>query len=322
MATLQKPIDSPFTAASTASEIMAGVDLTGQLVVVTGGYSGIGLVTAKSLADAGAQVIVPARDLERARAVIKGTDNISIHPMDLMNPESIYNFGQLVASHGQPLSLLINCAGVMAAPLMRDADGHESQFSINHLGHFRLTCELWPALIAAGKARVVSMSSRGHQIAGVDFDDINFLQRPYDKWVAYGQSKTANALFAMALDRRGSGHGVRAFSLHPGQILTDLARHLTAEEIAGFDALDEQGRPRISPEAGMKSVEQGAATGLWCATSEALDGKGGVYCEDCNVAPMNELDAGSKGVEIWAANSDFAERLWTMSEHWAGMTVD
>ncbi|KAB0488089.1 NADP-dependent 3-hydroxy acid dehydrogenase YdfG [Pseudomonas reinekei] len=322
MTSAQKPVESSFTAASTASEVMAGVDLTGQLAVVTGGYSGIGLVTAKSLALAGAQVIVPARDIERAQAAMEGIENISIHEMDLMNPESIHEFSQRVASRGRALSLLINCAGVMAAPLIRDADGHESQFSINHLGHFRLTCALWPMLVAAGQARVVSMSSRGHQIAGVDFDDIDFLQRPYDKWVAYGQSKTANALFAIALDRRGRSHGVRAFSLHPGQILTDLARHLSAEEIAGFDALDEQGRPRIAPEAGMKTVEQGAATGLWCATSKALDGKGGVYCEDCNVAPINESGTGRKGVKEWAANADFAERLWTISERWTGLTVD
>lgn len=185
MTSAQKPVESSFTAASTASEVMAGVDLTGQLAVVTGGYSGIGLVTAKSLALAGAQVIVPARDIERAQAAMEGIENISIHEMDLMNPESIHEFSQRVASRGRALSLLINCAGVMAAPLIRDADGHESQFSINHLGHFRLTCALWPMLVAAGQARVVSMSSRGHQIAGVDFDDIDFLQRPYDKWVAY-----------------------------------------------------------------------------------------------------------------------------------------
>lgn len=318
----QEPIESPLTSASTASEVMAGVDLTGQLVVVTGGYSGIGLITAKNLAFAGAQVIVPARDLERARMAVEGIENISIHAMDLLNPESIQEFSQGLVSRGQPVSLLINCAGVMATPLKRDAEGHEGQFSINHLGHFRLTCGLWPMLIKASEARVVSMSSRGHRIAGIDFDDIDFLHRPYDKWVAYGQSKTANALFAIALDRRGIGHGVRAFSLHPGQILTDLARHLTAEEIAGFDALDEQGRPRIAPEVGMKTVEQGAATGLWCATSTALAGMGGVYCEDCNIASLNESGTGRNGVEKWAASADFAERLWAVSEHWTGMTVD
>jgi NAD(P)-dependent dehydrogenase (short-subunit alcohol dehydrogenase family) len=321
MATLQLPVQSPFNAASTAAEVMAGIDLRGQLAVVTGGYSGLGLLTVKSLAAAGAQVIVPARDTARAEAALTGIDGVRVMPMDLMLVESVAAFSRDVVSAGQPVSLLINCAGVMAAPLLRDADGHESQFAINHLGHYRLTCGLWPVLVKSGQARVLSVSSRGHQIAGVEFDDIDFLQRPYDKWLAYGQSKTANALFAIALDQRGRSDGVRAFSLHPGQILTDLARHLSTAELAAFDALDEQGRPRLDPHNGLKTVEQGAATGLWCATSGLLADLGGVYCEDCNVAPINDPETGRKGVAQWAADAGLAERLWAVSEQWTGLTV-
>ncbi|MFR0717544.1 oxidoreductase [Enterobacterales bacterium BD_CKDN230030183-1A_HGKHYDSX7] len=321
MTTPQKTILSPFSAASTATEVMAGVNLAGQLAVVTGGYSGLGLVTAKSLARAGAKVIVPARDLDRARKALAGEERISVHAMDLIDVDSIQSFTAQIVRRGQPLSLLINCAGVMASPLARDVDGHESQFAINHLGHFRLVSGLWPALVAAGTARVISFSSRGHQIAGVDFDDIDFIHRPYDKWAAYGQSKTANALFAIGLDQRGSGQGVRAFSLHPGQILTDLARHLSSAEIEAFDVFDENGQQKNAPEIGLKNLEQGAATGLWCATSSALEGKGGVYCEDCNVAPINNTEVGRRGVARWAANPELAEQLWRISEEWTGMSL-
>jgi len=319
--TFQLSIQTPLNAASTAAEVMAGVDLTGQLAVVTGGYSGIGLIIAKSLANAGAHVFVPARDPERARAALGDTEGVTVAAMDLLLPDSIQAFSQGIVSGGQPVSLLINCAGVMATPLSRDTDGHEGQFATNHLGHYRLTCGLWPALVAADSARVIAVSSRGHQIAEVDFSDIDFRRRAYDKWVAYGQSKTANALFAVALDRRGREQGVRAFSLHPGQVLTDLARHLTADEITAFDVLDEHGRPRVTPEAGLKTIEQGAATALWCATSIELNSMGGVYCEDCNIAPINESALGRKGVAKWAINADFAERLWTLSEQWTGMTI-
>jgi len=317
MMTLQKPIQTPFNAASTAAQVMEGIDLRGKLAIVTGGHSGLGLVTVKSLADAGARVIVPARDPARARSALGAIERVEVLEMDLMQPTSVKAFSQRVVSNGQPVSLLINCAGIMASPLARDADGHESQFATNHLGHYRLTCGLWPAIAADSGARVISVSSRGHQISGMDFDDIDFLHRPYDKWAAYGQSKTANALFAMALDKRG----VRAFSLHPGQILTELSRHLSSTEIAAFDVLDEHGRQRLDPENGLKSLEQGAATGLWCATSAALDGLGGVYCEDCNIATLNDSQTGRQGVARWAADPELAERLWALSEQWTGMTV-
>lgn len=321
MSTLQQPMQSPYKAASTSEEVMEDVDLAGQLAIDTGGYSGLGLVTAKALAKAGAQVIVPARDPVRARAALGNIDGVTVQAMDLMQADSVNAFTRSIIDGGRPVSLLINCAGIMASPLARDTNGHESQFATNHLGHFRLVCGLWPALVAAGGARVIAVSSRGHQIAGVDFDDIDFLSRPYDKWNAYGQSKTANALFAVALDKRGREHGVRAFSLHPGQILTDLGRHLTATEVAVFDVMDEHGKQRLDPQSGLKTLEQGAATGLWCATSPLLADKGGVYCEDCNIAPFHDASLGRKGVAKWAAEPAYAERLWAVSEQWTSLTV-
>lgn len=321
MNTCQQPIVSPFSAASTAAEVMADIDLQGRLAVVTGGYSGLGLVITTYLTKAGARVIVPARDPERAEVALTHLANVSVLPMDLMNADSVQNFCNLVVAENQSLTLLINCAGVMATSLARDADGHESQFAINHLGHFRLVCGLWPLLAAASGARVIALSSRGHHIAGIDFDDIDFNHRAYDKWVAYGQSKTANALFAMGVDSRGCQKGVRAFSVHPGQILTDLTRHLSASEIASFDVMDENGQQKINPEAGLKTLGQGASTALWCATSEALAGKGGVYCEDCNIARIYSPNAGRKGVAAWAADPEKAEKLWALSVQWTGLDV-
>ncbi|WP_102958183.1 oxidoreductase [Mangrovicella endophytica] len=317
--TQQTPIGSGFGAASTAMEVVSGIDLSGKLAVVTGGASGLGLETTRALVHAGAEVIVPARNPERASTALRELVGATVEHMDLADPHSVAAFAGRVVSVGRPVSILVSSAGIMATPETRDADGHEAQFATNHLGHFRLTLGLWPALVAARGARVVSVSSRGHQIAGVDFEDIDFRVRRYDKWLAYGQSKTANALFAMALDHRGQEHGIRAFSLHPGQILTDLARHLSAEEIASFDALDEAGRPIVDPERGMKMVEQGAATTVWCATSPQLNGMGGVYCEDCDVAVVNEPSVGRKGVSPWACDPDAAESLWQVSAAWTGL---
>lgn len=318
----QTPIGSSF---GPATEAVRGIDLHGRVAVVTGGYSGIGLETTRALAEAGATVIVPARDRARAAAALAGLDRVEMEALDLTDAASVAAFARRFCGSGRLLSMLVNSAGIMATPLHRDADGREGQFATNHLGHFRLTLALWPALLAAGReaggARVVSVSSRGHQIAGVDFDDLDFERRPYDKWIAYGQSKTANALFTVALDRRGRNHGVRAFSLHPGQILTELSRHLSAEEIAGFDALDAEGRPRIDPSRGMKTVAQGAATSVWCATSPRLDGLGGVYCEDCDVAPVYSAATGRRGVHPWAAEDALAERLWRVSEALAGASL-
>ena len=310
----QHPINSPFNAFSTAADVLAGIDLTGKTAIVTGGYSGLGLEAARALAATGAKVIVPARDVTKATAMVEGLDRVEIEPMDLTDARSIEAFAERFLARKEALPILINSAGIMATPLFRDADGHEGQFATNHLGHFRLVRALWPALVKAQGARVVSVSSRGHLIAGVDFDDIDFIRRPYDRWVAYGQSKTANILFAVALDRRGSSEDIRAFSLHPGQVLTGLARHLSAEDLAGFNATDANGNRRIDPENDMKTPAQGAATGVWAATSPLLDGLGSLYLEDCDIAPLHLRSDDRRGVAPYAVEPEVAERLWVASD--------
>lgn len=318
----QQPIGSPFNAFSTAAEVLARTDLSGQTALVTGGYSGLGTETTRALASAGANVIVPARDKTKAEKALAGIQSVEIYPMDLNDPGSIRAFAGDFVGSGRSLKILINSAGVMATPLHRDLAGHEGQFSTNHLGHFRLTCALWPALVRAGGARVISLSSRGHQISDIDYSDIDFERRTYDKWIAYGQSKTANALFALALDERGKDFAVRAFSLHPGQILTDLARHLTSEEIDAFGVHDADGKQRIDPARGLKTVEQGAATSVWAATTTLLNGMGGSYCEDCDVAVLNSGDVGRRGVARWATDPESAERLWKLSASRTGMDLE
>jgi NAD(P)-dependent dehydrogenase (short-subunit alcohol dehydrogenase family) len=210
----------------------------------------------------------------------------------------------------------------MANPLTRDARGYESQFSTNHLGHFQLTARLWPALRRAKGARVVSVSSRGHRRAGVDFDDPNFERREYDRWVAYGQSKTANALFAVALDAMAQRQGVRAFSVHPGGVVTDLSRYMSAEDLRAYGAVDEQGRPLIDPARNLKTPEQGAATSVWCSTSPQLEGLGGVYCENCDIAVAVPADSTEDlGVRPWAVDPELADRLWRLSERLTSITA-
>lgn len=310
----QHPIASPFNAFSTAADVLRERDLSGTTAIVTGGYSGLGLETTRALVGAGASVIVPARDPDKALQAVGRLEGVEMLPMDLLDKSSIQTFADCFLERDIALPILINSAGVMATPLFRDADGHEGQFATNHLGHFRLVKALWPALAKAKGARVISVSSRGHQITGVDCDDIDFRNRPYERWTAYGQSKTANVLFAVELDKRGKEDGIRAFSLHPGQVLTNLARHLSDDDIAGFDALDDNGRPIVDPEKGMKTPQQGAATSVWAATSPLLDGIGGLYLEDCNIAPVHSGDAGRKGVAPYAIALDLAARLWEMSE--------
>lgn len=324
---IQQPIHSGFSAASTASDVLAGIDLTGKTAIVTGGYSGIGTETTRVLRAAGARVIVPARDIDKARANLAGLD-VEILPMDLADPRSVDAFAADFLSRGEPLHILINSAGVMACPLERDARGYEKQFATNHLGHFQLTLRLWPALVNAGGARVVSLSSRGHRFAGVDPDDPHFERRAYDPWIAYGQSKTANALFALGLDIRGEAHGVRAFSVHPGAIVTDLVRHMSLDDLRARGAYDADGRPVVDLAKGMKSVPQGAATSVWAATSAQLDGMGGLYCEDVDVSPvLHEGDttpgnvSSDLGVRPWAIDPDVADRLWTLSEEQTGVAL-
>jgi NAD(P)-dependent dehydrogenase (short-subunit alcohol dehydrogenase family) len=327
MTSQQAPIPSGFSPTATAQEALGGRNLHGKTVIVTGGYSGLGLETVRVLAEAGARVVVPARSPDKARAALEGIPRIEQAAIDLLDPASIDAFARGFLESGRALDILVNSAGVMASPLMRDARGYESQFSANHLGHFQLVARLWPALRAAkGGARVVSVSSRGHRIAGVDFDDPQFERRSYERWAAYGQSKSANALFAVGLDRRGEPHGVRAFSVHPGSILTDLARHLSDDDLAKSFGVSRAEPGYIPPgksvsEGGdFKTVPQGAATSVWCAANAQLEGMGGVYCENVDVAqavPADHPDAA--GVRPWAIDAASAERLWTMSEKLTGV---
>jgi len=289
---------------------------------VTGGYSGIGLETARVLHAAGAQVVVPARNTARARAALAGLNGVEVESMDLIDPTSVDAFAATFLDSGRPLHLLVNNAGIMATPLARDARGFESQFATNHLGHFQLTNRLWPALVAAGGARVVALSSRGHRFSPVIFDDLHFERREYAPFSAYGQSKTANSLFAVELDRRGRTEGVRAFAAHPGTIIdTDLIRHLDPEALRAAGAVDADGRPVRDPEQQLKTIEQGAATTVWCATSPQLAERGGVYCENCDISPLvgtEDEDAwrnsGIPGVLSYAVDPDAAARLWEVSE--------
>jgi NAD(P)-dependent dehydrogenase (short-subunit alcohol dehydrogenase family) len=325
MSRQQEPIGSGFGFATTAEEALGGEDLTGKTAIVTGGYSGIGLETTRVLSGAGATVVVPARSAEKARVNLEGIPRVELASLDLLDPASIDAFAEGFLAGGRPLDLLINNAGIMACPQACDGRGNESQFSANHLGHFQLTLRLWPALVRAKGARVVSLSSRGHRFSDVVFDDPNFDRRPYEKWKAYGQSKTANALFAVGLDRRGEAHGVRAFSVHPGGIWTDLGRHLTDEDLKGFGlSRRPDGRVEVGPDSNyrFKSVPQGAATTIWCATSPRLDGLGGVYCEDCDVAAVIPGDMTLRtGMAPYACDPERAERLWALSETMTGARI-
>jgi NAD(P)-dependent dehydrogenase (short-subunit alcohol dehydrogenase family) len=324
MPTHQSPIGSGFGAASTADEVIRGIDLSGKNIVVTGGYSGIGIETVRAFRSAGAKVFVPARDMRKAEQAFRDMPDIVLGPMDLLDPVSIDRFADRVLAATDALHILVNNAGVMAPPLTRDARGYESQFAANHLGHFQLTCRLWPALVAAEGARVIALSSYGHRRAGVDLHDPNFECRPYDPWTAYGQSKTANALFAVALDSIGHGQGVRAFSVHPGGIVTDLIRHMSQAQIDASEIIDAAGKPIIDPENNKKTPQQGAATAVWCATGPQLNGMGGVYCADCEIAPALPSDDSTElhGVRPRATDPVAAGRLWQVSEQLTGITID
>jgi NAD(P)-dependent dehydrogenase (short-subunit alcohol dehydrogenase family) len=312
--TEQKPLQGGFGPMTTAAEVISGIDLKGKVAVVTGGSAGVGAETARVLAGAGARVIVGARDPKKAEKALAGVTRVEPWPLDLADPGSIDRFASAVVDSNRRIDLLINNAGIMATPLTRDARGYEIQFATNHLGHFQLTERLWEGLERSGNARVVCLSSRGHLRARVDLDDPHFARRPYDKWAAYGQSKSANSLFAVELDRCGRAHGVRAFAVHPGAILTDLVRHVTDEELAAYGIVRENGELR-APAAGFKSVEQGAATSVWCAVSPALSGMGGVYCEDCDIAPVVPDDSKLlSGVRRWAIDKPTARALWDLSE--------
>ncbi len=317
--TVQAPIASPFGYRSTAAEVIAGSDLRGKVALVTGGYSGLGTEVVRALAGAGAHVIIGARRPEAAASDLAGvTGKLTILPLDLAEPAAINAFAAAVAGITDKLHIQINNAAIMACPLARDARGYESQFATNHLGHFQLTARLWP-LLKAGSARLVSVSSIGHRLGGLDLGDLQFEHRAYDKWLAYGQAKSANALFALELDRRGTPHGVRAFAVHPGGIATPLQRHLTMDEQKAMGWYDAAGT--LNPL--FKTTEQGAATSVWCATSPLLDGMGGVYCEDCNLGELaGDPPPRASGVWPHVRDAALAKTLWDKSEALTGVAFN
>lgn len=319
MTSAQTPVASPFGMHSTAAEVIAGISLAGKVALVTGGYSGLGLETVRALAGAGAKVFVAARRPEvAAKDLDDVAGDITILKLDLSDPTSIDAFSADLPNHTARLDILINNAAIMACPLARDARGYESQFATNHLGHFQMTARIWPLIRAAGAgARVVSLSSIGHARGGIDLADPHFEQRDYDKWKAYGQAKSANALFALHLDTLAAPCGIRAFSVHPGGIVTPLQRHLTMEEQIAMGWFDKDGKPNDV----FKSVEAGAATTVWCAVSPLLDGLGGVYCEDCNIAKLWEEGMSPyAGARPHITNRDDAAALWAVSEAMTGVT--
>jgi len=308
MSTPQQSINSGFGAKTTAAEVLEGIDLTGKHVLVTGGYSGIGLETTKAVAAAGAEVLVPARRPKVAEEALDGIAGVETDELDLADLASVRAFADRRIAVGRHFDAVIDSAGVMACPETRVGPGWERQFATNHLGHFALVNRLAP-LVSEG-ARVVSVSSGGHRRSAIRWDDPHF-ERGYDRWEAYGQSKTANVLFAVHLDRLAQERGIRAFALHPGGILTPLQRHVSREDQVELGWIDADGNPVAD---WFKTPEQGAATQTWAAFSPQLDGKGGVYLQDCDVA-----EVGEGGVAEYAVDPDEAERLWAFSAELTGV---
>lgn len=339
--TPQQPINSPFTMKATSKQVMKNINLEGKTVIVTGGYSGIGLQVTKSLVRAGANVIVPARTIDKAKNAVGNLHNVEFGELDLMNGKSIQQFAENFNRHHEQLDLLIECAGIMFAPLRRDQRGNESQLSTNYLGHFQLTNYLYSALKKAENARVVIVTSRAQSWNGVDFDDPNFVRREYDAHVAYAQSKSADILFAVELDRRAQKDGIRAFAVHPGLVPgTGLGRFVNRnaqlQKFLGFVMNDLQLTRAISTKNSVearlhgqteydyfKTVHQGAADILWAATSPLLNDKGGVFIEDSNIGTAVDANSNSKfGARPWSIDSQQATDLWKLGEKLSGVKFD
>ncbi len=312
----QKPIGSGFGAKTPANEVVQGIDLSGKNVIVTGGYSGIGIEEVRALAEAGAKVTVPARRPDAAQEALGPIDgDIEIASMDLGDLTSVRTFAEEYVATGRQLDILINNAGIMACPLARVGPGWESQFGINHLGHMALSVGLLPALQKAGSSRLVALSSTAHIRGDVNWDDPNYERSAYDKWDAYAQAKSANALFALGADRRWDEFGVTAFGVHPGGIFTPLQRHLTVEEMAAMGWMNPDGTIPDPIKAMFKTPEQGASTATWAATSPMLEGRGGEYCEDCDIAQLAGPDSQRwEHARDWICDEEKADRLWAMSE--------
>ena len=314
------PANRSFGFESTASEVVAGLDLSHLCAIVTGASGGLGAESARALAERGASVTLTARDVAKgekaAEAIRKSTGNakVDVMALELMSLDSVRAFAKEYTARHKKLNVLLCNAGVMACPLARNENGWESQFATNHVGHFLLAGLLQPLLVASAPSRVVSVSSRGHRFSTVVFEDIQFERRPYDKWAAYGQAKTANVLFAVELDRRLASRGVRANALHPGGIVTELGRHLTNDDIVELMSRAPGGKMD------WKTPEQGAATSVWAATAPELEGKGGLYLDDCQIARERTSPDDPSGYEAYARDPAAARRLWTVSEQLVGQT--
>ncbi|MCO5973523.1 SDR family NAD(P)-dependent oxidoreductase [Actinoallomurus soli] len=314
MTAKQQRIGSGFGARSTAGDVLAGMDLSGRTALVTGGYSGLGLEITRALSGAGAHVIVPARRRAAAETAQRDVPRTEVRELDLADLESVRMFAERILETGRTLDVVIANAGIMACPETRVGPGWEAHFATNHLGHFALVNRIRPAL-APGRARVVSVTSSGHFLSGVRWHDVHF-REGYDQWLAYAQSKTANALFAVHLNEFGADDGLRAFAVHPGSILTPLQRHVPREEQIARGWIDPEGRPAE----GFKTPAQGAATAVWAATSPLIDAHGGAYCQDCDIAePATTDDMLIGGVKPWAVDPDEAARLWALSSELTGV---
>lgn len=312
----QLPVQSGFGYRSTATEVLAGLDLTGKLAIVTGGHSGLGFETTKALSSAGARVLVLARNPESARKSLDGMKNVEVDQLDLSDQGSVRECAERFVASGRKADIVICNAATMANPLTRVSDGWESQFGINCVGHYSLVNLLWPAI--KPRSRVLCLSSRAHQFSNIHWDDVQFT-KGYDKWQAYGQSKTAIALFAKELDTLGKPYGIRSFSVHPGPIYTPLQRHLTIEEMVALGWLNNRGEV-VDPN--FKTTEQGAATTVWAAISLLLEGKGGLYCENCDIAVRDNSPQPTKtGVRDYAIDPKQAERLWKLLASLTGINA-
>jgi NAD(P)-dependent dehydrogenase (short-subunit alcohol dehydrogenase family) len=317
----QRPLGSGFTAAATAAEVTAGIDLTGRNAVITGGHAGIGLEVTRALVRAGASVTSVSRHPDRAERALAGLGNVTADRLDLLDPASIDAFTARFLATGRPLHLLVNSAGVTgSAERTADARGYEVQFAANHLGHFQLTRGLLPALRAAGGARVVNVTSGAQRLTGIRWDDVHFTGA-YDAHLAYAQSKTANVLFAVELDRRWAPDGIRGYAAHPGIVVgTSLNGAAGEEALRAMGLIDADGRPVIDPERERKTPEQGAATVAFAATSPLLAGIGGVYLRNSDLSelhtpqdPFDPVEPDSR-VAPHALDPTAAHRLWELSE--------
>ncbi|MEY4361053.1 MAG: hypothetical protein RL391_359 [Actinomycetota bacterium] len=315
------PTNSGFGAASTTDDVLAGIDLSSRRFLVTGSSGGLGLETSRALASRGATVVMAARDVAKnaaaadsIRSSIPSAD-LEMLAVDLGSLDSVRQAARELCNDGRPLHGLIANAGIMATPFALTVDGHESQFGVDHLGHFLLVRDLLPLLVAGAPSRVVCVSSAGHRMGDIDFDDLNFERRPYEPFLAYGAAKTANVLHAVALDHLYSDRGVRAFAVHPGVIQTELGRYMTPEVLGTLmSRIGDRPTPMT-----WKTPEQGAATSVWAATSPKLAGRGGEYCEDVEVSPVVDDDAPDGiGVARRAVDPERAKALWSLSERLVG----